>query len=196
MLRVLTLNRLNEIATEIIIAEYPYYEVLREFFKLFYHFGIRTNEAFQISRWSFISGNTYTLQPQKGNNLRTLILDDNFTAFKAAIIGQYKPFNGRTVSQALHLFDTIRTFMRIYSNDKEITLYLFRYRFVRRMYQEGYSIAQIAATMGYVSTANIAIYLNAELWEECYEAWAPPDYLIDWDGYSPVDENFNTIISP
>jgi hypothetical protein len=196
MLRALTLNRLNEIATEIIIAEFPYFEELREMYKLFYYFGIRTNESFQINRWSFISGNSFSLQPQKGNNLRILTLDDNFTDFKAAIIGQYKPFKGRTVSQALHLFDTIRTFLRIYSNEKEITLYLFRYRFVRRMYQEGYTIGQIASAMGYVSTANIAIYLNAELWEECYEPWAAPDYLIDWDGYRPTDSNNDIIISP
>jgi hypothetical protein len=196
MLRALTLNRLNEIATEIIISAYPYYEELREMYKLFYFFGIRTNESFQINRWSYISGNSYSLQPQKGNNLRIVTLDDNFTNFKLAIQGQYKPFKGRTVSQALNLFDRIRTFLRIYSNEKEITLYLFRYRFVRRMYQEGYSISQIASSMGYVSTANIAIYLNAELWEECYEPWQTPDYLIDWNGYAPTDTDLIQIITP
>lgn len=154
---------LQEICNYIINADYPYFEELREAFKLLRHTGCREMEIFEIQRWSQVSGDEFTLTPQKGNNNRTIILGSEFTDFKAAILGQYPPFLGRTYSQLQNLFKRVCPYWPIYSGGKQITLYTFRYLFLHELKADGLTNQQIADVMGHVNVETVSNYLDAIL---------------------------------
>lgn len=157
---------LQEICDYVINADYPYFEELREAFKLLRHTGCREMEIFEIERWSQISGDEFTLTPQKGNNNRTIILGEDFLNFKAAILGQYPPFLGRTYSQLQNLFKRVCPYWPIYSGGKQITLYTFRYLFLHELKADGLTNQQIADIMGHVNVETVSNYLDAVLSSE------------------------------
>ncbi len=86
------IEQLRVMADYFVSAELPYFSELNEAFRLLRLTGCRIQEIFDISRWEIISGFNVTLQPQKGNNLRSIILDASFSDFISAIQNQYNPF--------------------------------------------------------------------------------------------------------
>lgn len=144
-------------------AELPYFQELREAFRLLRLTGCRIQEIFEIYRWRRISGYQFEVIPQKKNSPRTIILDDTFSNFMAAVDGQFNPFLGRTYSQLQYLFTKINPWGKLYSGGKEITNYFFRYLYVRELAELGLTSTEIATEMGYSSTQAVNNYLNAEL---------------------------------
>jgi len=177
---------LRVMADYFVSAELPYFEELREAFKLLRHTGCRIQEIFDISRWEVSSGYTVIVQPQKGNNTRTIILNSDFDDFLAAITGQYSPFLGRTYSQLQGLFYKINPYGKLYSATKEITNYFFRYLFVRELDELGMTLQQIADEMGYTSTTAVNNYLNADL-TSTIEVPVSNDLIFGGVSYPTVD---------
>ena len=144
-------------------SDYPYYEELREAFYLLFITGCRVQEIFEIERWSIVSGYDVSLLPQKGNNTRYITLDEFCDNFVAAITGQYAPFTGRTYSQLNNLYQRIKQWNYFQTGDKIISLYIYRYRFVKQLQADGHTTAEIATLMGYTSTSTPTAYLEAVL---------------------------------
>jgi hypothetical protein len=157
------LAELQKVCDYFVEAEYPYFEELREAFKLLRLTGCRIQELFDISRWTIISGYTVQLQPQKGNNPRTIILNSDFDNFISAIQGQFKPFLGRTYSQLEYLFLKINPYGKLYSGARQILNYAYRYLYIRELAADGLTNEQIAVIMGHVNPTVILNYLNAPL---------------------------------
>lgn len=157
------INQLRVMAEHFTTVNYPYFEELREAFKLLRLTGCRIQEIFEIERWSIISGYHVQVLPQKGNTNRSIILNPNFDNFLEAIENQYKPFLSRTSFQLQNLFYKINPYGKLYSDTKEITNYFFRYLFIRELYETGLTFQQIADAMGYTSTTSVHNYLNADL---------------------------------
>nr|WP_319266666.1 FISUMP domain-containing protein [uncultured Draconibacterium sp.] len=163
MPHVVAISQLQAMADYFTTANYPYFEELREAFKLLRLTGCRIQEIFQIERWSVIDGYNVQLQPQKFNNPRQITLNSDFDNFLAAIQNQYKPFLGRTYSQLENLFHKINPYGPIYSGSKYISNYFFRYLFVRELDADGKTPEQIAVIMGYTSPQAVNNYLSAPL---------------------------------
>ena len=163
MSHVVAISQLQAMADYFTTAYYPYFEELREAFKLLRLTGCRIQEIFQIERWSVIDGYNVQLQPQKFNNPRQITLNSDFDNFLAAIQNQYKPFLGRTYSQLENLFHKINPYGPIYSGSKYISNYFFRYLFVRELDADGKTPEQIAVIMGYTSPQAVNNYLSAPL---------------------------------
>jgi site-specific recombinase XerD len=157
------LCQLEKICDQLITSRYPYYEELREAFKLLKHTGCRIQEIFEIERWTQVEGWEFTLTPQKGNNDRTIILNSEFEEFYKAVVDQYPPFMHRRYSQLQNLFDQICSYRPIFSGDKPISLYVFRYFFIWDLNDQGYTNQQIADITGHTTTSVIDSYVNANL---------------------------------
>jgi hypothetical protein len=159
-------------------CDYPYFNELREGMKLLRHTGCRITEIFEIDRWQIISNYSVRLQPQKMNNYRYIELNSDFDNFIAAIQGQYKPFLSRTYSQLQNLFSIINKWGTVKSGDKDITLYIFRYLYLRNLQDLGLTLAEIASIMGYTTTAVISNYLDAVIMTDVpvksAEIWGTP----------------------
>jgi uncharacterized protein (TIGR02145 family) len=143
----------------------PYYDELNEAFHILNLTGCRIQEIFEIERWSIVSGYNVTLQPQKGNNLRYITLDSDCDNFISNIVNQTKPFLGRTDSQFSNVYDKVATWSRQESGDKKITFYLFRYKYIKKLYSEGKTASEIATEMGYTTSSVVQNYLSAEITE-------------------------------
>ena len=180
------LDELNVMADYFCDADYPYFEELREAMKLLRHTGCRIQEIFNINRWWVVSGYQVQMQPQKGNNPRTIILNSDFDNFLAAINGQYSPFLGRTYSQLQYLFSKINPYGKIYSGTKEITMYFFRYLYLRTLQADGLTVSQIASEMGYTSTTAVSNYLEAEL-TSTIEVPVESSFVFDGISYPTVE---------
>ena len=167
--RTLTLNNMITYCNYFDTANYPYYNELREAFHILNITGCRVSELFEIWRWSHVSGYEYQLQPQKGNNTRSIVLDSLCSNFMDAIENQYSPFLGRTVNQFEYLYNRVRNFGSIVTGDKPVSLYLFRYKYIKKLQSDGLSLAQIASIMGYTSTDTPTAYLSAILVESFIE---------------------------
>lgn len=157
------LSQLQEVCDYFVEADYPYFEELREAFKLLRITGCRIQEIFEIDRWSIVSGYEVTCQPQKGNQIRYITLNSDFTNFLTAIENQYKPFLGRTVSQLEYLFKKINPYGGLFSGDRAILNYIYRYCYIRELHADGLTHAEIAAIMGHNNPSVISNYLNADL---------------------------------
>ena len=163
--KVLTLTDMNNYCTQISTADFPYYEELREAYFVLALSGCRISELFDITRWSYVSGFDVIVTPQKGNLPRNVTLNASCQSFIDAIIGQYQPFMGRTVSQIEYLYNKIRDHGFLSSGDKIISLYLFRYTFIKNLANQGDTVQMIAQKMGYTSISTPQAYLSATLFE-------------------------------
>lgn len=153
-------NELESICLNYLTVDLPYFPQFREAFRLLYITGARVEEIFDISRWHLVVDDTYEFLPQKGNYERTVILSSDFESFKSAVSGQFKPFAGLSVGQFNRLFFAVSPHSSYFVDSKPISLYLFRYAFMRRLFRTGLTLNQIADKMGYTSTQVVAGYLE------------------------------------
>lgn len=162
----LSLSDLTTRCASFQLGYYRYYPELREYFKLLELSGCRTTEPLDVSRWTFVDSATLLLQPLKGNNQRVISVGSSCPNFVEDVRLRRKPFKGRTLANVYSAFDDIRNFRNLKSQDKPISVYIFRYRFIKSLYASGMNIQQVANTMGYTSTDTPQYYLQAELVED------------------------------
>lgn len=153
-----------EVACDFFIySEYPYFQELREAFLILKFCGCRPMEIFEIERWTWNNDWSFTLVPQKNNLQRSVTLGTGCESFRTCVQNQIKPFLGRTYSQLQGLFYKLCPWRPIYSGDREITLYVYRYFFVKSLISEGLSYTQVAELMGHRTETPVYLYANAVL---------------------------------
>ena len=132
-------------------------------FRVQYVTGCRFNELRQISRFSIIDSTDFSLQPQKGNNLRTLPISIIPPEFISMIQAQDDYFQGLTQSTASYYFRTFYFGKRIFHNNKQLTTNLFRHHFCKSLYNSGYTVSQIAYNLGERDQKNAENYIFSDL---------------------------------
>ena len=132
-------------------------------FRVQYVTGCRFNELRQITRFSIIDSTQYSLQPQKGNDLRTLPLNLLPPDFIAMIQAQDDYFEGLTQSTASYYFRTFYFNKRIFHDNKQLTTNLFRHHYCKDLHNAGYSITQIARLLGERDQKNAENYIFSDL---------------------------------
>ena len=132
-------------------------------FRVQYVTGCRFNELRQISRFSIIDSTDFSLQPQKGNNLRTLPISIIPPEFISMIQAQDDYFQSLTQSTASYYFRTFYFGKRIFHNNKQLTTNLFRHHFCKALYNSGYTVSQIAYNLGERDPKNAENYIFSDL---------------------------------
>lgn len=168
-------------------ANLPYYQQFNEAFVVLRLTGCRVSELFDISRWSHLGDDIYSLQPQKGNTLRVVQLNTDCSDFQTAIQNQVKPFGGLTKYQLYNVYDKVKGWDKLLSGDKDISFYVFRYRYTKQLYADGYDVPTIAAMLGYTNTLTVQSYLLARVSEVFIK---PPAGFVDVGGIWFSQNNF------
>lgn len=132
-------------------------------FKVQYVTGCRFNELRSINRFQIVDSTDFSLQPQKGNNLRTLPISIIPTAFLSMIQSQNDYFEGLTQSTASYYFRNFYFGKRIFHNNKQLTTNLFRHHFCKDLYNSGYTVSQIATNLGERDQKNAENYIFSDL---------------------------------
>ena len=133
-------------------------------FSVQYVTGCRFNELRQISRFSIVDSSQYNLRPQKGNNIRILPLNLLPPDFIAMIQAQDDYFQGLTQSTASYYFRTFYFGKRIFHDNKQLTTNLFRHHFCKALYNSGYTVSQIAFSLGERDQKNAENYIFSDLY--------------------------------
>jgi len=136
-------------------------------FMVQYNTGCRFMELADITRWQIVDSNSLSLQPEKGNTLRTFDKSLIPTTFLNMIQSQSTYFNGLTLSTGSYYFKRSYFGKRIYHQDKEITTHLFRHHICKKMYSEGATRQTIKNFLGEVSIDNSNGYIDSLL------TWSP-----------------------
>lgn len=168
-------------------AELPYYQQFNEAFLVLKLTGCRVSELFEIERWSWLGDEIYSFQPQKGNTVRTVQLNSECADFQNAIKNQHKPFGGLTKYQLYNVYDQVKSWDKLLSGDKDISFYVFRYRYAKQLYADNYDVQTIADMMGYTNTLTVQSYLCATVSEVFFK---PPTGFVDVGGVWWSQDNF------
>lgn len=126
--------------------------------------GCRFNELRYINRFSIVDSTDFSLQPQKGNNLRTLPISIIPSEFLSMIQSQDDYFEGLTQSTASYYFRTFYFNKRIFHDNKQLTTNLFRHHYCKFLHNAGYSISQIANNLGERDQKNAENYIFSNLY--------------------------------
>lgn len=169
---------LDSVCLSLVNQDLPYFSAFHEAFVLLYLTGCRVNELFQISSWERVSGYEMRFLPHKGNYHRTVTLDSRCDSFIDAVVGQYKPFGGLSSGQLNSVFYNFSEYSNFRVGTKPVSLYLFRYNFIRRLFNDGLNINQIADKMGYTSTTVVGGYLTADI---------EKGFFLDTDGFVNIN---------
>ena len=181
-------SELDSVCLSLVNQNLPYFSAFHEAFVLLYLTGCRVEEIFDIKRWERLSGYEMRFLPQKDNYHRTVTLDSRCDSFIDAVIGQYKPFGGLSSGQLNSLFYNFSEYSNYRVGSKPVSLYLFRYNFIRRLFNDGLNINQIADKMGYTSTTVVGGYLTASI---------EKGFFLDTDDFININGTYwsNTFLS-
>lgn len=171
-------SELDSVCLSLVNQDLPYFSAFHEAFVLLYLTGCRVTELFQITSWERVSGYEMRFLPHKGNYHRNVTLDSRCDSFIDAVVGQYKPFGGLSSGQLNSVFYNFSEYSNFKVGTKPVSLYLFRYNFIRRLFNDGLNINQIADKMGYTSTTVVGGYLTAEI---------EKGFFLDTDGFVNIN---------
>jgi len=179
----LTLSDLNNYLTEIQTPISGYDSRLFDYLSDLYVTGCRPQELLRRDLWTDYDATYMQLQPVKGNNPRLIpksVLSASFFLYFESADQLYQPFTSRK----------LRYFFRQYwllglttVGQKAVELYLFRHRYIKQLYENGLTVAQIMDVMGVTTESIIQGYIDSEIYSEfepedefCAEYQAVLDY--------------------
>jgi site-specific recombinase XerD len=162
---ILTNQLLKELCETIVTHKYVYYPQANDYFTILYQTGCRTQEPIQINRWQALEGGI-RMQPQKANNTRDFKYDELPESYVKDIRTQNKPFNGLTERQLTSVLKKLSPYVRVTTEIKEVTAYIYRYNFVKQMSDSGFTKEEIMNIMGWKNIAMVNEYVQQQLWYE------------------------------
>ncbi len=116
--------------------------------ELMYKTGARANEVLSFDRWDKISNDVFTLQPQKGNNLRIF----NTSALPAAFNTNFNIgndfFNGLSYRQLEYSIHDLYMPNYFIIQDVKRVCHLYRHNFAKQLKLQNKTDQQIADKMG------------------------------------------------
>jgi integrase len=132
--------------------------------QVLYAIGCRPLEAVDLSLWEYDPINVFRLQPLKGNNVRLIdpsVLPQLFVDY---FTGGSQEYGLATLSRTSFYFKKVWPTFQIYKGGKQAELYLYRYNYVKRLFNAGVPISEIKTIMGWKSQAMAERYVQAVLY--------------------------------
>jgi len=160
---VLTYSQLNTACLQVIQPVYGYELALVTMMELMYLTGCRPIEAVDRDRWFPVSGLLVEMDTAKNGSNRQFSesqLPDGF--FQAIQDGRWL-FPVSRLSQAQTFFVKNWPYPKAKVGQKDLQLYAFRYRYIKKLKLEGVTNLDIAAIMGWSTTALVSVYNGAEI---------------------------------
>lgn len=159
----LTYSQLNDLCVNCINTPPNYPVYYRSPLQVMYDTGCRPMEVFTPSLWSGNDLDGYELQPLKGNDTRYFTGAFTSLDFRRWIQGLSSNFTKLTYGKSLGIFRQFAYPYPIFARTKQMDLYCFRYRYVRKLELDGLTLTQITDHMGWHDEAIAERYLTRPL---------------------------------
>jgi hypothetical protein len=158
----LTLEELNDLCENYLVP-LPFYSWNEAvFYQMLYYTGCRPAEAINPSRWSYVADRTFLLNPLKGNNTRTIVINEDVPRLLEYLINGETWLNRYSIAKFRFIWDKFNSYGQLIKGDKGIDLYCFRTLYVKKLkFIDGKTNSEIQTAMGWTNTHLPAIYYNS-----------------------------------
>lgn len=159
----LTPSQLNDICETAVATAYANDNYYRYYYDFLLKTGSRPQDALRINYYVNTVDDNAIFQPSKNNNSRGIPISD----INLNMANYY--FNAGTYLKSYWYTRVNRDFnrllwpTRISTLKKNSVLYLFRYNFVRQLYENGATVEEIRDKMGWTNTGIVYSYLLKNL---------------------------------
>jgi len=160
---ILTYTQLDDACKDTIKPVNGYGSDLVLMMQLFYDTGCRPIEIVQRERWSKVDALNIECDTAKNSSNRVFDSSSVPLDFFTAIQNDLWPFPVSRLSQAYTFFSKNWPYPKAIVGQKEVELYAFRYRYVKKLKLDGLTDAQIAAEMGWSQTSLVGTYNGANI---------------------------------
>jgi len=163
-MQVITNQELNSSLLKFLEGLNYYYPATKTIFQLLYDKGFRSIEVNDLQRFTIVSETELRFKPAKNNHYRTFLIKEFPADFIAAIQNNSPKYLSISCNTMRYTFNNLYKYRKVFSGDKAISLYLFRYNFCRKLYDSGVSREQIGARLGEIDLSNLDSYLFADIY--------------------------------
>lgn len=125
--------------------------------------GLRIGEVLELSRWSYDTGTLWSVQLEKGEAVRSIDSSQLPSLFMMALEGTFDAsfYNYKAVN---YTFTKHMPFFLCNGDQRRTVAHIFRYYFVQKLKNEGYSVQEIQAILMHKSLSSTALYANDTIW--------------------------------
>lgn len=160
---VLTFTQLENSCINAIANMPAYYGQCVDGLQLLYDTGCRPTEIFDQTLWTNFSPTQLSLQPLKANSTRYFLKTTLPAGFVAAVVADYQYLNAITVRQLDYALKAVYEYSNPRKGNKDTSLYLYRYRFMKYLSSIGETDTDIQTAMGIGSLGVTQDYINASI---------------------------------
>lgn len=132
-------------------------------FNTLYKLGMRAVECTELTRYHIITESTIEFQPSKHNATRIIdVADVDPFIYNLILEGEtiYRPFSYATMTYTFVMFYEYKS---VFSGKKKVSTHLFRYNYIRKLMDSGYSKSEIGLRIGEQDLSNLETYMYQDL---------------------------------
>lgn len=192
----LTDQQIETVCNIVSQTAYRYYPVSRDFFQDLYNTGCRPSELVDVGLWHYVDDDNIILDTLKDNADRYFTSNDLSDSLYFAVINDIAPYDGLTLRQLESVLYKILPYISIQTEVKSAISYVFRYNYVRKLYNAGMPALDIQHQMGWSSTALVYSYSQAAIYGVPKAIEELTSRLIDNQSNYIVDNSGNYITFP
>jgi hypothetical protein len=133
---------------------------------LFFNYGLRLNEVYEINRWADYDEYNYILTTEKGSATRLILKQDCPYYFQVAISEQTEAFPMARSASFNRVIKKFSDYYEFFSEDKHISSHIFRHNKIKQLNDERMPIEDIQNFIGEKSEYNIYRYINSVIYGE------------------------------
>tara|TARA_B110000503_G_C7121298_1_gene402647 strand:+ start:1305 stop:1802 length:498 start_codon:yes stop_codon:yes gene_type:complete len=141
-----------------------YSSFLNDALKVLYYTGCRPVELLDSSRWAIDNFGEITLQPAKNNLPRVIPAAPWPVDFVKWIQFGSSAFSLVTYSKIKNLHEKVWPYPQCYVLNKAIDPYVYRHHYVQKLANDGMTLPQIVAAMGWRSDQVANRYINSSVY--------------------------------
>jgi integrase len=132
-------------------------------FNVMFFYGCRFSELRQINRFSNIDSTSFSIIPEKNNNIRTLSKTNLDSVFANFIMTQNQYFSMLNLSTGSYYFKQFYAKKIVYHETKVLTTHLFRHNYAKSLKFQGLTDQQIQLNLGEKDIRNSNNYIYSQL---------------------------------
>lgn len=158
------LEALNDICVNVVLSYADSQPLLYNLLGVLYSTGLRANEVLETDRWSSYDNDYYIVQLEKGQQTR--LIDKNL------FNDQIAPYYNNQSSLGVYTYSSVRysaaqasPIIKFGNNTNRTVLHMFRYRFIKDLWDSGLTISQIKDVTKQTSTATVEIYTSDKIYQ-------------------------------
>lgn len=132
-------------------------------FLLLYQTGLRFNDV-ALCFNSTHDENTFTIQPSKHNNLRTINFKDVNNSFISFVKGVDSFYYRQSYSSVIRFLKMCNPMSNLRINKKEIHTHIFRHNYMKKLFSSGHSISDICTITGEKQITSAVNYIFSSIY--------------------------------